>query len=74
VTDNAQVVLCPTCLHDGVLERALVRAEAAEAKLAAIEAKCRDKISHPECGQCGRGEALIGAEEILAVIGIEEAT
>jgi hypothetical protein len=32
------VVLCPTCLHDGVLERTLARAEAAEAKLAAIEA------------------------------------
>lgn len=31
-------VLCPTCLHDGALERTLERARAAEARLAAIEA------------------------------------
>jgi hypothetical protein len=29
-------VLCPGCLHDGVLERTLERARTAEAKLAAI--------------------------------------
>ena len=29
--------LCPGCLHDGVLERTLERARAAEAKLAAIK-------------------------------------
>ncbi len=35
-SDDARVPrLCPTCLHDGVLERVLGRAEAAEAKLAA---------------------------------------
>ena len=32
-------VLCPSCLHDGVLERTLARAEAAEAALEAAEAR-----------------------------------
>lgn len=41
MADDTKVVLCPACLHDGVLERTLARAEAAEAKLAAIRKRCR---------------------------------
>ena len=37
--------LCPACLHDGVLERTLGRAEAAEGKLAAITVRLPQ---HPE--------------------------
>jgi len=35
--DEAVPRLCPTCLHDGVLERTLERAEAAEARIADLE-------------------------------------
>ena len=60
------VVLCPGCLHDGVLELTLERAEAAEAKLAAIESHCRGhlQLSGICCPHL--------AHEILAIISSEE--
>jgi len=61
--------LCPTCLHDGVLEKTLERARAAEAKLAAIYARCRVLAGNPECPECGRGEALVRVADILAMTG-----
>lgn len=45
------------------------RAEAAEAKLAAIEAHCRGCT---ECPACGRGETLVETASILAITGTEE--
>ena len=48
-----------------------LRAEAAERKLAAIEAPCRAQAGNPECPECGRGEALVRASDILAIIGTE---
>lgn len=50
--------LCPACLHDGVLERTLGRAEAAEGKLAELRDACRS-IPSPI------------ANRILAIIGTE---
>jgi len=50
-------VLCPSCLHDGVLERTLARAEAAEA---ALEAE-RERTS--------RLEAVSG--EVIALFTVE---
>ena len=54
------------------LERALVRAEAAEAKLAAVESLCRERVQNPECPECGRGETLMKPGDILAITGSGE--
>ena len=62
--------LCPTCLHDGVLERALERTAAAEAKLAAVAALCREP--YETCGATGAD--LVRASDILAITGSEEET
>jgi hypothetical protein len=66
--------LCPTCLHDGVLECTLERARAAEAKLAAIAELCRERIQNPECPECWRGETLMRRGDILAIIGAGDGT
>jgi hypothetical protein len=62
--DLKKTVLCPGCLHDGVLERTLERAEAAEAKLARITAFCEGWLSGDPC--CPEL-----AEAVLAAIGSE---
>ena len=74
MADGLETVLCPGCLHDGVLERTLERAEAAEAKLAAIEVLCRDPGSH--VGHVMASKQIIPgdrvAASILAIIGEPE--
>jgi hypothetical protein len=59
-------VLCPRCLHDGVLERILARAGAAEATLHTITSHCRGHLELP--GSC----CPHLAHEILAIIGTKE--
>lgn len=54
--------LCPSCLHDGVLERALDRAGAAEAKLASLRAVLLE----------GGQDAGTARRRALAIIGSEE--
>jgi hypothetical protein len=60
---NAVTRLCPACLHDGVLERTLDRALAAERKLATITSHCRGHLELP--GSC----CPHLAQEILAITG-----
>lgn len=66
--------LCPTCLHDGVLEQALERARAAEAKLAEITALCQNPAAF--VGRVmGAGVRVPGdrlAARILAITGSEK--
>lgn len=53
--------LCPTCLHDEVLERTLDRAVAAEARLLELESAL---TSHTDCTRCaGFLDRAKGAEE-----------
>ena len=58
-------VLCPGCLHDGVLERTMDRAEAAEAKLSAIAAYIGEHKGDA-------GFSWMHAQDILAIVGNEE--
>jgi hypothetical protein len=57
--EEAVTRLCPTCLHDGVLERTLERARTAEAKLAAIRELCEDAGTRTG----GHVLAIIGAAD-----------
>ena len=63
--EGSAVVLCPTCLHDGVLERTLERARAAEARLAVIAGHVRDRLNAP--GRAGMSRAAAGI-----ILGIAE--
>jgi hypothetical protein len=67
---EATRVLCPGCLHDRVLELTLERAEAAEAKLAAIADHCRLRMNAP--GRSGMTMAAAGLILGLAEGGSEE--
>jgi hypothetical protein len=54
--------LCPTCLHDRVLERTLARAEAAEQELAEVRAVLLE----------GGQDAGTARRRALAIIGSDE--
>ena len=71
--DGSTVRLCPTCLHDGVLERTLERARAAaEGKLAAIERQCGKAAGVLRRGTgvpFSRQDVMVDARYILEIIG-----
>ena len=67
--DGSTVRLCPTCLHDGVLERTLERAGAAEERAEAAEGKLASLRTVLLEG--GQGAAT-ARRRALAVIGSEE--
>ena len=70
--DGSTVRLCPTCLHDGVLERTLERARAAaEGKLAAIERQCGKAAGVLRRGTgvpFSRQDVMVDARYILEII------
>jgi hypothetical protein len=77
-SEDVPAVLCPTCLHDGVLYRALERAEAAERLLAAIKTWCKDSIGRYMAGDPGGmgarfpDDVQVSATGILAIISGKE--
>jgi hypothetical protein len=66
VSGQPEAVLCPRCLHDGVLERTLARAEAAKAKLAEVRGVLLEG-GQPDGTARRRALAVIGTEEEAAL-------